>query len=100
MERLECSVWNKGHRGWGLKVLGSLDVRREYFDRNLGCVALLLDGAETWVNIDKPGFWNAEFGELFSKQIGEYVERHHLQPSDKVWLKVIDPHERFEAELA
>jgi hypothetical protein len=99
VERIECSVWNNGSRGWGLKVLGGPDLRRDNFNRNLGCVAIDLDGVEVWVNISKKSFWSESCGELLIKQIGAYVERHHLQPSDRIWLKVIEPGARFAAEL-
>jgi hypothetical protein len=42
----ECSVWNNGGCGWGLKVLGGTDVRRDNFDRHRKTVTLLLDGIE------------------------------------------------------
>ena len=100
MDRIECSVSGNGRGGWGLKVLGGPDVRAASFNRGLGCVALVLDGAEVWVNIDKKSFWDEKCGELVCKGIGEYVERHNLQPSTRVWLKVIEPGARFAAELA
>ncbi len=99
MERIECSVWNDRRAGWGLKVLGGTDVRRLNFDRSLGCIALILDGSEAWINIDKKSFWNETSGELISKNIGDYVARHNLKTSDRVWLRVIEPGARFMAEL-
>jgi hypothetical protein len=99
MDRIECSVWNNGRGGWGLKVLGGPEVRTVSFNRGLGCVALVLDESEVWVNIDKKSFWNETCGELICKGIGEYVARHNLQPSARVWLKAIEPGARFAVEL-
>jgi hypothetical protein len=99
MERIECSVCTNVRKGWGLKVMGDLEVRRLNFNRSLGCVALDLDGSEVWVNIDKNSFWDEKCGELTNKQIGEYIARHNLRPSDRVWLKVIEPGARFAAEV-
>ena len=64
MDRLECSVWNNGKRGWGLKVLGGPDVRRTHFDRKRRRVTLVLDGMEVPVNIAKANFRDKTCGEL------------------------------------
>ncbi len=99
MDRIACSVWNNSRKGWGLKVSGGADVRGRNFNRDLGCIALVLDGVEVWINIDKKSFWIEDCGELISKSIGEYVARHNLKASDPVWLRVIEPGARFVAEL-
>ncbi len=100
MDRIECSVWDSGRKGLGLKVPGGPDVRSLNFNRSLGCIALVLDGSEVWINIDKKSFWSAECAELVNKGLADYIARHNLQLSDRVWLKVIEPGARFAAELA
>ena len=99
MDRIECSIWDSGRRGWGLKVPGGPEVRSLNFNRSLGCIALVLDGSEVWINIDKKSFWSTESAELLNQGLAEYIARHNLQPSGRVWLNVIEPGARFEVEL-
>ena len=35
MQTIECSVWNNGGNGGGVKVLGGQQVRRKFFRHNL-----------------------------------------------------------------
>jgi hypothetical protein len=98
VERLECSIWNNGQSGWGIKVLGGKDVRRGHFDRRLSPVIVEIDGIETAVNIDKDSFWNDTCGELINKVFREFKVRHNLKSSDRVWLKIIETRRKFRLE--
>ena len=98
IETLECSIWNNGRSGWGVRILGGKDVRKIHFDGTLSPVIVEIDGQETSVNIDKNSFWNRTCGELIHKTFRDFRERHHLKSSDRVWLKILEPRRRFRLE--
>jgi hypothetical protein len=97
-DRVECSIWTNGQSGWGIRVLGGNDVRKKYFDRKESPVTVELDITEISVNIDKNSFWNGTCGELIHKSFRDFSERNELKPSDRVWLKVLEPLRRFRLE--
>jgi hypothetical protein len=96
---MECSVWSNGQDGRGIKVLGGPDVRLKNFDRKQGRVIVELDDVDASVNIDKNSFWNKTCGELINKQFRAFIARHNLNPSDRVWLKVLEPYRKYRVEL-
>jgi hypothetical protein len=98
MDRLECSVWNSGGGGSGLKVHGGPEVLRAHFDPARGTIRLVLDGIEVEVNIAKKSFWTGTFGELNKRELGAFIQRHHLQRGQRVWLRVIEPGAVFAVE--
>jgi hypothetical protein len=99
MERIECSVWNNGSDGWGLRILGGAEVRARYFDRNCERVTLHLDDRESHPKVAKKSFWSRTCGELIQKEIGDFVRRHGLKTGDRVWLRPVEARTRFVVEL-
>jgi hypothetical protein len=79
-------------------VLGGTEVRHKHFDRRRSPVVLEMDGTEVSVNIDKDSFWNGTCGELIHKSFRDFSERNNLKPSDRVWLKVLEPLRKFRLE--
>jgi len=97
MDRIECSVWNNGGEGWGLKVLGGPTVRRTYFRPEQSPILLELDGSSFPVNIDKRSFWTRGCGELISSDLRGWIVKHQMTTGDRVWLEVLQPHQTFRA---
>lgn len=96
MNRIECSVWNNGSSGWGLRVLGGPEVRDSHFVREYSPVAIDLDGQTFFFNIDKDSFWR-KCPELIGKPILAWARAHGLSKGDHVWLRVVEPQRSFKA---
>ena len=99
MNSIECSVWNNGGSGWGLRVLGGLKVRHLHFRRSHSPVLIELDGKWCDPNVDKDSFWNENCGELIRKPLSDWINKHNLRTGDLVWLEVLEPHKKFRAIL-
>jgi hypothetical protein len=99
MNRIECSVWNNGAKGWGLKVLGGLEVRKLHFRRSLSPVQIALEGILFPFNIDKKSFWTPECGELIKVPLRNWIIRNGLKSGDRVWLEILEPYRAFKAVL-
>lgn len=99
MERIECSVWNNGSTGWGLKVLGGAAVRKLYFRRDLSPIHISLDGTLVPINIDKKSFWTSGCGELIKVPLRNWIVRNGLKSGDRVWLEILKPYRVFKAVL-
>jgi hypothetical protein len=95
MERIECSVWNNGASGWGIKVLGGPAIRQRYFRRDLSPVLVEVDGSLQQMNVNKKSFWTQSCGELIHKSLREWKDRHQLETGDRVSLDVIESFRRF-----
>ncbi|MGO9679839.1 MAG: hypothetical protein ACLPW4_21545 [Candidatus Sulfotelmatobacter sp.] len=95
MKRIECSVWNNGQDSWGLKILGGVEVRRPYFDRQRSPVLIELDGALCPCNIDKKSFWTQKCGELVSVHLRSWIMKNGLTHGDHVWLEILEPFQAF-----
>jgi hypothetical protein len=95
MTRIECSIWNNGGTGWGLKVLGGLRAREAHFRRNQSPILVEAGSAPFQVNIDKDSFWTETCGELISIALREWIMQVGLTTGDRVWLEVVEPHRRF-----
>lgn len=100
MEKIECSVWNNGGRGWGLKVLGGPDVRRRYFRRSQSPILIELDGIQFPFNIDKKSFWTPSCGELIGVPLRDWIAQQRLTSGDRVLLEIVVPHKTFKARKA
>jgi hypothetical protein len=98
-DRLECSVWTNGQNGWGVKILGGVEVRQLHLSRSLSPVTVVVDGVETPVNIDKASFWTPTCGELIHKNFKGVKDRHALNASDRVWLRILEPKRRSVLEV-
>jgi len=92
------TAWNNGayHKsgaGYGLKI--SAGDRDRYFRREWGSVILELEGVpdSISVNIDKPSFWDRVYGELISKDIGQWLRSNCKAP----WPKGYPP--KFSMDL-
>lgn len=94
---IECSVWNNGRNGWGLKVLGGTHVRLMHFRRDQSPILVELDGASFPLNVDKKSFWTKDCGELIGVALRSWIVRHGLTTGDRVWLEVVERHHRFKA---
>ena|SRR5260370_29739634 len=99
MDTLECSVWNNGGSGWGLKVLGGSAIRNKYFRRDRSPVYVELDGTSFPINIDKKGFWTGSCRELIGVALRDWITKHQLRTGDRVWLGVVKPYHTFKACL-
>lgn len=97
--RLECSVWNNGSSGWGVRVLGGKAVRGKYFRRSTSPVVVEIDGVDQLFNVRKKSFWTKTCGELIGKVVREWRDRHGLKSGEHVWLKVLEPYSRFRLEI-
>ena len=97
MDKIECSVWNNGKKGWGLKVLGGPKVRRSYFDRAKSPVFVELDGTLFPCNIDKDSFWTKTCGELINVNLRNWITQNNLTHGDRVWLDILEPYRKFRA---
>lgn len=97
MHRLECSVWNNGSNGWGLKVLGGPGVRKTHFKRTQSPILVQLDGVEFPCNIDKDSFWTHQCGELINVHLRNWMKRNSLAQGEHVWLEILEPYRRFRA---
>jgi hypothetical protein len=97
MDRIGCSVWNNGGRGWGLKVLGGPRVRGAHFRRDQSTVYLKLDDALCPINIKKKSFWTPTCGELISVAVRNWIVEHQLKIRDRVWLEIVEPYRTFKA---
>ena len=97
-DRLSCSVWTNGSTGWGLKVLGGPEVRREYFRREVSPVLVEVDGTEHPFNVDKGSFWTESCGELIGKPLREWKDRHQLRSKERALLIVVEPFRRFKLQ--
>jgi|SRR5712664_130456 len=98
-KRLECSVWTNGSSGWGLKILGGQSVRQAHFQRDISPVVVEIDGVGQQFNVNKHSFWTRPCGELIGKSIRDWKQRHGLKSSDHVWLRVLEPYQRFRLEI-
>lgn len=99
MNRIECSVWNNGAKGWGLKVLGGLEIRELHFRRGLSPVQIALDGTLFPFNIDKKSFWTPGCGELIKVPLRNWIIGNGLKSGDRVWLEILKPYRVFKAVL-
>jgi len=97
MNKIECSVWNNGASGWGLKILGGLGMRKRHFQRTNSPILVELDGTLFPFNIDKKSFWTPRCGELIGIQLGEWIIKHGLKSGDRVWLEILKPFQTFKA---
>jgi len=97
MDKIECSVWNNGGTGWGLKVLGGLQARQLYFRRDLSPISVELDGTLFPFNIDKKSFWTRQCGELIGIALRNWTMKNRLAAGDRVWLEVVKPYHTFRA---
>jgi len=95
IDKLECSVWNNGANGWGIRVLGGVMVRQAHFRRDVGPIVVEVDGVEHHFNIDKNSFWTRSFGELIGRPLREWKGRHGLKSGDRVYLCIVEPYRRF-----
>lgn len=100
MDKIECSVWNNGGRGRGLKVLGGPHVRRRHFRRSHSPILIELDGTQFPFNIDKKSFWTPSCGELIGVALRDWIAKHGLTSGDRVWLEVAVPDTAFKATKA
>jgi hypothetical protein len=100
MDKIECSVWNNGGRGWGLKVLGGTDVRRHHFRRGHSPVLIELDGTQYPFNIGKKSFWTPRCGELIGVPLRNWIEKHGLASGDRVWLETVISYKAYKATKA
>jgi hypothetical protein len=100
VRKLECSIWQNGRTGWGIKVLGGLSVRLAEFDRTQSPVIVEIDGEDVSVNVNKKSFWNSTCGELIRKPFGDFARKHGLAVTNRVWLEVVVPKRRFRLTLA
>jgi hypothetical protein len=96
--KLECTVWNNGRTGWGIRVLGGAAVRSAHFRPEMSPVIVEIDGVKHLVNVRKKSFWT-KCGELIHKGFREWKDRHNLEAGDHVWLYVVEPYHRFRLEL-
>ena len=97
MERIECSVWNNGGAGWGLKILGGPRVRSAHFNRSLSPVLVELDGVFFPCNIDKNSFWTDSCGELISVHLKKWIKQKGFTHSEHVWLEILEPYRKSRA---
>lgn len=96
MERIKCSLWNNGQKGWGIKVLGGTAVRHRYFKREISPIVIELDSLPAMFNVDKDSFWTKTCGELIrSEPVRRWKEVHSAAAGDQVWLTIIEPYRRF-----
>ncbi|MGH9513421.1 MAG: hypothetical protein ACRD2U_14920 [Terriglobales bacterium] len=95
MDKIECSVWNNGGNGWGLKILGGLGARTTHFHRNLNPILVDLGDRSFHVNIDKKSFWTEACGELINEAFRDWFTRTRRTTGDRVWLEVVQPYRRF-----
>jgi hypothetical protein len=100
MDRIECSVWNNGGNGWGLRVLGGPQVRRLHFRRKQSPIHVELGGTLFPFNINKKSFWTPNCGELIKVPLRNWIVRNGLRSGDRVWLEILEPHQTFRAVLA
>ncbi len=98
MQTIECSVWNNGGNGWGVKVLGGQQVRRKLFRHNLSPILVEVDASMQEMNVDKKSFWTKRCGELIHKSLRDWKDRHQLKSGDRVLLRVMEPFRRFRLE--
>lgn len=98
METIECSVWNNGGNGWGLKILGGPEVGRKHFRRDVSPILVEVDGTTQEMNVDKKSFWTKSCGELIQNSLRNWKERHQLKSGDRASLHVIEPFRRFRLE--
>jgi hypothetical protein len=99
ISRIECSAWSNGTEGFGLKVLGGKQVRRQNFDRAKSPILIEINGDYISFNIDKDSFWNESCGELIKKPLKSWFLEHGLKTGDRVWLQVVEPKKRFRLSL-
>ena len=59
-----------------------------------------IDDLAASVDIDKDSFWNDDCGELIHKAFRLFAAKHNLKSADHVWLKVLEPRQRFRVELS
>jgi hypothetical protein len=78
MERVECSVWNNGGPGWGLRVLGGPKARRLHFDLAQEYVSVDLGGTCFRFNINKKSFWKRGCGELIGVPLRNWISQNDL----------------------
>ncbi len=98
MEKLECTVWTNGTRGWEIKVLGGPKVRATHFRRDISPVIVEVDGLAQTFNIGKDSFWTKSCGELIGKPLQLWKERHNLRSGGRVHLVVLETFNRFRLE--
>ena len=99
MEKVECSVWNNGGAGWGLRVLGGPKVRRRHFDPAQNSVSVELDGTCFRFNINKKSFWSQGCGELIGVPLRNWISQNNLKSGDRVWLEAVKQYRTFKATL-
>jgi hypothetical protein len=97
MDKIECSVWNNGKNGWGLKVLGGPSVRTRHFGALSSPVRVELDGEWAQFNIDKKSFWTPACGELIGIALRDWIMKNRLTPGARVWLEIVRPGKAFKA---
>jgi hypothetical protein len=72
------SGFPSGNGGYGIKI-DDLRDRQKYFAS--GRILLHLDGSSSiFVNTDKKSFWTETYGELISKEIGNWMRSKGLIP--------------------
>ena len=99
MLRIECSVWSNGTNGFGLRVLGGITTRSQYFDRSKSPVLIDLDGELVQFNVNKSSFWSGNCGELIGSRLRPWFQKNHLQTGDHVWLEILESNVRFRLTL-
>lgn len=94
VERIECSVWNNGGRGWGLRVLGGVDVCKRHFRPAQSPIYVELGGHLFPFNVAKKSFWTG-CGELIGVALRDWIAKNGLSTGDRVMLEVIKPYRTF-----
>jgi hypothetical protein len=95
MRRIECSVWNNGGQGWGVRVLGGPGARKLHFCPEVSPVVVEVDGLQQQFNVRKMSFWTKSCGELIGTSLREWKDRHALRRGDRVHLSVLEKFSRF-----
>jgi hypothetical protein len=98
VDRIECSVWNNGHTGWGLRILVGSQTLDLHFDTRRDSVSVDLDGRAFSFNTAKQSFWR-KCPELIGTPIAEWARAHHLSTGTHIWLDVAEPFQKFRASL-
>ena len=98
-EKINCTIWDNGSRGWGIRVGSSNNML--HFREDIRSIKVDLDGNFFSFNLTNT-FWTS-CPEFRGSAIRRWLERHGIDKRNKndyvIELEIIEPYRKFKATI-